>query len=214
MQPEESLLAEPGIMVFADPEIDKEINFGCADCCTRTCCANESLVRVHWHNNGERPAVIAFTPKFPAKVLPVNLDEFGGELFVKSGAFMCSMDPDIEFDIEKAGKDGGGTVSKGVFGGQGFFLVKMRGHGWSFLNAAGALLEKRLKTNEELVVDQDSLVAWEPSVQFGIKRAGSVGMMCCGGEGLTNTKLTGPGYVLLQSMSFERFQTSVSVPRS
>merc|ERR1712232_832903 len=153
--------------------------------------------------------VIGLTPTFPAQVLPINLDEHGGELFIKSGAFLAARDSEIEFDIERAGRDGGKTIQKGLVGGQGFFLVKVRARGWLFLNAAGAILEKHLGNGEELVVDQSSLVAWASTVKFSIKRAGSVGMMCCGGEGIANTKLTGPGLIILQSMPFEKVKMMI-----
>lgn len=214
LSPGESILSSPGTMCYSDPNIDKEIDFGCGDFFTRTCCAGEDGVRVNWQNQGETPATIGLTPNFPAKVLPINLDELGGELFVKSGAFMASMDPDIEFNIESAGKrSGGGTLSKGVMGGQGFFLVKLKAEGFVFLNAAGTILEKVLKPGQSIVVDQSSLVAWQGTVQFSIKRAGSIGMMFCGGEGIANTKLTGPGLIVLQSMPFEKVKAMMATPQ-
>merc|ERR1712113_1219353 len=91
-----------------------------------------------------------------------------------------------------------------MFGGQGFILTKVSGDGWVFLNASGAVFEKTLGSNETIVVDQRSVVAWETTVHFGYRMAGGAGMICCGGEGFTNTTLTGPGYVVIQSMPFEK----------
>ena len=36
--------------------------------------------------------------------------------------------------------------------------------------------------------------------------------MCCGGEGIFNTTLTGPGLVIIQSMSFEKYRRALIPP--
>lgn len=215
LMPGESIMVEPGCMCYADAAIEKEVDMGeCSDCLKRSCCANESAFRVIWQNEGSQPHIIGLTPQFPAQVIPVNIDQHQGEVIIKRGSFMAATDTEIKFHIERVGRDGGGTLSKGVMGGQGFFLNKLEGQGWVFLNASGAIFEKILESGETLVVDQDSVVAWAASVKFGWRRAGSVGMICCGGEGFANTTLTGPGWILIQSMPFERVRALMTPPSS
>merc|ERR1711874_248891 len=55
-----------------------------------------------------------------------------------------------------------------------------------------------------------SLVAWETTVRFDYRMAGGAGMICCGGEGITNVTLTGPGLVILQSMPFEKIREMIT----
>ncbi len=43
--------------------------------------------------------------------------------------------------------------------------------------------------------------AGEDSVEFDVRTTGGCCTCCCAGEGLFNTKLTGPGEVFLQSYS-------------
>jgi len=210
LDPDEEILVEPGCMVWSDEGIRSSVSAGgFANFCTRLCCLGQGGFRVHWKNENTEVQRIGLTPTFPAKVVPIRLDQHSGELFIKGGSFMAASDPDLEFSFERAGRQRGGTFSKGVFGGQGLFLTKVTGGGIVFLGAAGALYEKRLGDNETIVVDQASVVAWETTVQFGFRAAGGMGMMCCGGEGLTNTTLTGPGYVLIQSMPFEKVRIMV-----
>jgi len=171
---------------------------------TRLCCLQESGFRVHWKNMSRVQQGIGLTPSFPAKVCPVDLNEHSGEIFIKGGAFMAATDPNLSFEFEKAGRNHGGTCGKGIFGGQGFFINKVSGSGWIFLNASGTVLRRDLAPHEVIVVEQQSVVAWESTVRFDYKMAGGAGMMCCGGEGLTNATLTGPGLVILQSMPFEK----------
>ena len=53
------------------------------------------------------------------------------------------------------------------------------------------------------------VVAWDATATLGVRPAGSLGAMCCGGEGCFNTTLTGPGEVYVQTMSFERFKQAL-----
>lgn len=67
--------------------------------------------------------------------------------------------------------------SAGLFGGEGFVLQKATGN----------------------------VVAFEPSVSYGIETISGLGNIFLGGEGLFLTKLVGPGKVILQSQNFKDF---------
>jgi uncharacterized protein (AIM24 family) len=84
---------------------------------------------------------------------------------------------------------------------QGLFLNKLTGSSWVFLSAGGTVVEKQLEEGDSIIVDQDSIMAFAPSVKLSVVRAGTGGVMCCGGMGVANAKLTGPGMVLIESMS-------------
>eukprot|EP00747_Dinoflagellata_sp_TGD_P050294 gnl/TRDRNA2_/TRDRNA2_146675_c1_seq1.p2 gnl/TRDRNA2_/TRDRNA2_146675_c1~~gnl/TRDRNA2_/TRDRNA2_146675_c1_seq1.p2 ORF type:complete len:108 (-),score=11.65 gnl/TRDRNA2_/TRDRNA2_146675_c1_seq1:201-524(-) len=88
--------------------------------------------------------------------------------------------------------------------GQGFILNKIKGKGWIFLSASGAIFQKTLAADETMVVQRLNVVAWEPTCHFGFRWSGSAGTMLFAGEGLAETTLTGPGKVIIQSMPFER----------
>ena len=56
-------------------------------------------------------------------------------------------------------------------------------------------------------VDTNSVVAWEETVEYGVKKnSGGLCMCCCGGEGFFSTQLTGPGEVYVQSYSHAKFK--------
>jgi len=212
---DEEILVQPGCMVWCDQGITNDISAGgLKNFLTRCCCMDESGFRVHWKNTSNSIQCIALTPSFPAKVIPVNLSQHSGELLFKSGAFMAATDPDLSFEIERAGRSGGGTFGTGLLGGQGFVLNKVKGEGWVFLGAAGAIFERQLASGETIIVDQNSVVAWETTVHFSYRAAGSVSMICCGGEGLTMSTLTGPGYVIIESMPFSSVRTMIRTGNS
>jgi len=83
----------------------------------------------------------------------------------------------------------------------------IEGSGLAFLAAMGTVMSKTLGEGETLVVDTHSVVAWEDTVELGIKKSssGCCGC-CCAGEGMFNTTLTGPGTVYFQSMSYGKFK--------
>jgi len=212
---DDEVLVQPGCMVWCDDGIVNDVSLGgMRNFLTRFCCMDESGFRIHWKNVSDNIQRIALTPSFPAKVVPVNLDAHSGELFIKNGAFVAATDPHLSFEIERAGRARGGTCGTGLFGGQGFVLNKVVGDGWVFLGAAGAIFEQVLEKGQTIVVETSSVVAWEGTVHFSYRAAGSASMMCCGGEGLTMSTLTGPGYVVIQSMPFEKVRNMIRAGNS
>jgi len=207
---DDEILVQPGCMVWCDEGVVNDVSVGgFRNFLTRCFCMDESGFRVHWKNMSDQLQKIALTPSFPAKVVPVNLDTHSGELFFKAGAFMAATDPQLKFEIERAGRSRGSLCGNGIFGGQGFVLNKVTGDGWVFLSAAGAIFEKQLGPGETIVVERSCVVAWETTVHFSYRMAGGASMMCCGGEGLTMSTLTGPGYVVIQSMPFEKVRSII-----
>jgi len=204
----EEIVVQPGCMMWCDEGIQTKISTGpCGGLLTRMCCADENAFRVHWRNTSNSPQRLGLTNLHmtqtnlggvvtgPGKVVPMNLDQHGGQLMVSSGLFMAAMDPNVDFTVTRTG------LGKAAFGGQGLFLLRLTGRGMIFLSAYGTVMERDLEEGETVVIDQMALVAWAPTVTFGVRMAGGAAMLCCGGEGLTNTVLTGPGRIVLQSVS-------------
>lgn len=204
LKPNQTCWAEPGTMIHCDHEIKSFVDAGnsCFDGIMRVCFQGASLFRVHWKNNDEKSDhTVGFAAHFPAKVVPIKLEDWQGQIYVKEHAFLAAMDPELQFNIERAP-----SLGAGAMGGQGAILNKIGGKGWVFLSATGAVFSKTLEAGESIAVEPTSVVAWESTVQFSWRWAGGVGMICCGGEGLTETLLTGPGRVVVQSMPFEKLK--------
>ena len=52
------------------------------------------------------------------------------------------------------------SFSRGLLGGEGFFILKMSGKGSLILNSFGAIHKIELKPEQEYIVDNSHLVAW------------------------------------------------------
>ena len=57
--------------------------------------------------------------------------------------------------------------------------------------AMGTVIKKTLADGEQLLVDGNSILCFESSVTVDIRAVGGLSAICCGGEGIFNTELTG-----------------------
>jgi len=149
---------------------------------------------------------VALTPNFPGKVVPVDLSQIGNHLIAKGGAYMAHMgkvDLVADFDC---------NCCKCCCGGMGFARQSIKGDGTVFLAGCGTIVMKTLEQGESLIIDTNAIVGFQSSVKLSIKKAGGCMTMCCGGEGFFNSVLQGPGLVILQSMSFEKYRAAVAPP--
>ncbi|GLI26736.1 TIGR00266 family protein [Agromyces rhizosphaerae] len=134
---------------------------------------------------------VGVTATLPGDMAKVTLD---GEtaLMVQSGSWSAS-DPDIDVDS----KWGGG---KTFFSGEGLILLRCSGAGDLLMASYGAIVPTELAAGETLTLDTGHVVAFDETVQYSVRKAGSWKSTLLGGEGLV-TDFTGPGRVWLQTRS-------------
>ncbi len=77
-----------------------------------------------------------------------------------------------------------------------------------FIHAGGTIVEKKLKGNK-LLIDTGCIVAFTPSLDYSIERAGNLKSMFFGGEGIFLATIQGVGTVWLQSLPFSRLADRV-----
>lgn len=208
VRPGEVVTAEPGTMLFTSSNISLGADMGgLGQGCKRCCCAGESMFRLHLQHNGSSATVekVALTPTFPAKVVPIDLRVHSGLVFNR-GAFFAALGKDWRVDLRTV--SGLGTC---CCGGQGLFMNTLSGNGTVFLNAGGTVMTKILGPGEEIVIDKHALLAFESSVNIGIRRTGGCMVCCCAGQGLFNTVLTGPGFVMVHTMGLEKLKKALGV---
>ncbi|KAH8071830.1 hypothetical protein JL720_11332 [Aureococcus anophagefferens] len=195
MEPGDKVVAEPGAMVY----MHSDVQAGCdsSDCMGRCCSGSPCIMGTF--ETPDTGGYLGLTPVNPAKVIPLEL---GGRSFLgKDGAYFASIgDVTVGYDCDC-------NPATCCCGGQGLVRQKISGNGMAFLGAMGVLTTKTLAEGETFVVDSNSLVAWEETVKFSIKRTGGCLTCCCSGEGMFNTTLEGPGTIFTQSYSHAKFKT-------
>ena len=208
VQPGEAVKCEPGTMMHMDPRFKSDVELQ-PMCGCKSACAGESCVKVTYTNSGDTPGYLGLTPNFPAKVVPLILAQ-GQRLRVKPKGYMAEIgDVDIGMNLDCCSKTcccgGIGCIQQSLTG-------KSPNLNVAFLAAGGTVMEKNLVDGEEIIVDMQSLVAWDSTVTYDLRLAGGSLTMCCAGEGMFVNVMKGPGRVVIQSMSFEKFCKAVAPP--
>jgi uncharacterized protein (AIM24 family) len=101
-------------------------------------------------------------------------------------------------------------LGAGFFGGEGFILEKLTGPGTVFIHGGGDFIEFNLRPGEMLQVDTGCIVGFDETVNYDIQMAGGIKTAMFGGEGLFLASLTGPGRVIVQSMTLEKMRRELA----
>lgn len=209
LDPNETVIAEAGAMLYMEEGIDFQTRlgdgsdpgggfFGKLKQVGSRLLTGESLFMTHFTHRGIGKKRVAFSAPYPGTVLPIDLSTVAGnQLITQRDAFLCAaMGTNISIHFNR-------RLGAGFFGGEGFILAKLRGDGMAFIHAGGTIIERHLM-NETLRVDTGCIVAFEPTIDFDIQRAGGLRSMVFGGEGLFLATLRGTGRVWLQSMPISK----------
>ncbi|MDF1555954.1 MAG: TIGR00266 family protein [Deferrisomatales bacterium] len=208
LDPGETVIAEAGAMNWMEDGIDFEARLGDGSKADqgllgkifdagKRALTRESLFMTHFTNRGAGKRKVTFAAPYPGRIIPLDLGALGGEILCQKDAFLCAaFGTEVSIAFQK-------RLGAGFFGGEGFILQRLRGDGKVFIHACGAIVERQLQ-GETLRVDTGCLVAFDPSVDYGIERSGNLKSMFFAGEGLFLATLRGHGRVWLQSLPFSR----------
>lgn len=127
----------------------------------------------------------------PGEIAEVDVRE-GKELTVQKNGFLAGTSG-IEVSTKVQ------SLTKGIFSGEGLFVVKISGRGTVFLSTYGSIHTVDIPANESLLIDNGHFVAWESSMKYDVTRGASSWVSSVtSGEGLA-CRFHGPGRVLIQT---------------
>lgn len=188
----ESLKAESGAMVAASPTIDVESKMegGLLKSLSRKVLTGEHFFfQTLRASRGAGEVLLA--PTVPGEIVVLELDGVSEYLVQKDGFLAGAETVAIESKMQ--------SLSRGLLGGEGFFILKIGGAGTLVLNSFGAIHRVELQPDEEYVVDNAHLVAWSATTSYKIERASSGWISSfTSGEGFV-CRFRGPGLVLIQT---------------
>ena len=162
----------------------------------------ESLFFTYFHTS-MGPGEVGFAGHYPGKIQVFELAP-GQTIMVQRDGFLFAQGS-VTLDIALVRR-----LGAGLLGGEGFILEKLTGPGTVFVHAGGDHVDFTLAPGEVLQVQTGHLVAFEPSVNYDVQMVGGIRTAIFGGEGLFLTTLTGPGRVILQSLTLERLRHELS----
>ena len=209
LDPGETVIAEAGAMmymsaaiqmetVFGDPSTQNQGFWGKVASAGKRALTGESIFMTTFTNAGHQREVVAFGAPYPGKILPMHLDQLGGEIICQKDSFLCGA-RGIQVGIAFQKK-----IGVGLFGGEGFMMQRLQGDGIAMVHAGGTMMQRDLAPGETLKLDTGCLMALAPTVDYDIEFVGGFKNSFFGGEGLFLATLRGPGKVWCQSLPFSR----------
>lgn len=211
LTPGQELYAEAGKMVYKTPSVSWETRMSGNSIGEKLWGAlkrkvmGESLFLTYFRSSGS--GEVGFAGDYPGRIQVFNLSS-GQSILVQRDSFLCAQST-VQLNIAFTKK-----LGAGFFGGEGFILEKLTGPGTAFIHAGGDHLEFTLKQGEMLQVDTGCIVAFEESVSYDIQFVGGIKTAIFGGEGLFLATLTGPGKIIIQSMTLEKLRRQFTSPTS
>ena len=136
---------------------------------------------------------VGLAGKAPGKVLDIDVG-FGSWIVQKTGYLGSEITVNLDMALQK-------RLGSMMFGGEGLILQRLSGTGRAFIHACGDLNVVDLAPGEQYKVSTANAVAWEDTVSYDISAVGGIKTALFSGEGLFVTTLTGPGKIVIQSMT-------------
>ena len=199
----EEVFAEAGAMLYMGRGIDLQARMqgGVMKGLMRKFLAGESMFMSIFRCEAPTGKMALANP-IAGKIFPVELR--GNTVLAERNAFLCGIG-NIDLSVAFTKRFGAG-----LFGGEGFILQKLTGHGLVFLHAGGNVLDFDLAPGEQLRVDTGCIVSMAETVSYAIQFVGGFRNALFGGEGLFYATLTGPGRITLQTLPFSRFANRIA----
>ena len=220
LDPQETVIAEPGSFMMMTEGIDMQTMFGDGSnqgglmgklfTAGKRLLTGESLFMTSYTNNSQQKRQISFAAPFTGKIIPLDLSQYQGKIICQKDSFLCAA-KGVSIGIEFQRK-----LGTGLFGGEGFIMQKLEGDGMAFVHTGGTLAKKELQPGEILNVDTGCIVGFTQDVDYDIEFIGGIKNSLFGGEGLFYATLRGPGTVYIQSLPFSRLADRIiaSAPRA
>ena len=197
LDPGESVVAEPGALIWKDSAIVFDMILGDGSrpdaglgaklaSAAKNAMAGENMFLAEFkHAGSQGKARLAVGGRTPGQIIPVKLEAMGGSLICQRHAFLAA--------------------ARGV--GISIAMQQLTGTGWAFLHVGGSIIERELKAGEVIHVDGGCVAAHEPQVEMDIMQDSmwrSIKTGLLGDEGGFLTALRGPGRVWIQTLPFSR----------
>jgi uncharacterized protein (TIGR00266 family) len=211
LKPGQEIYAEAGKMVYKTANVHWETRLSGGSIgdkilgALRRTVMGESIFLTYFHSDG--PGEVGFAGNYPGKLTVFDLEP-GRSVLAQRDAFVLA-ESTVQLNVALVKK-----LGAGFFGGEGFILERLTGPGKVFIHGGGDFVEFSLNIGEMLQVATGCIVAFDDSVGYDIQMVGGIKTAIFGGEGLFLATLTGPGRVIVQSMTLEKLRRELAPSRS
>jgi len=207
LAPGHELYAEAGKMLYKTPSVQWETRMSGGTIgeklwgALKRTVMGESLFLTYFRapQGGE----VGFAGSYPGRIQPFELAA-GQSVLVQRDSFLAAQTT-VTLNIALVKK-----IGAGFFGGEGFILERLTGPGTVFIHGGGDFIDFNLAPGEMLQVDTGCVVGFDESVSYDIQFVGGIKTAIFGGEGLFLATLTGPGRVIVQSMTLSKMRRELA----
>ncbi|NJN66608.1 MAG: TIGR00266 family protein [Chloroflexaceae bacterium] len=137
------------------------------------------------------PGEVLLAHAIPGDIQAIEMDGKTSYVLQKDGFFAGSESLEVSTKMQ--------NLTKGLFSGEGFFIIRVSGMGTLFVSSYGAIHPIDVPAGQEVIIDNQHLVAWPEGMQYNIEKAAAGWISSItSGEGLV-CRFRGPGRVLIQT---------------
>jgi uncharacterized protein (TIGR00266 family) len=144
------------------------------------------------------PGEVLLGHPLPGGILDVELDGSYGLVVQKDGYLASTQGIQVDTKMQ--------NLSKGLFSGEGFFVLNVTGRGTVFVSSYGVIHPVNLGDGEEVIIDNGHLVAWPDYMQYSIEKASSGWISSVTSGECLVCRFRGPGVVLIQTRNPSGFE--------
>ncbi len=207
LKPGQEVYAEAGKMIYKTPSVSWDTRMSGQSLGEKIWGAvqrklmGESLFLTYFRT--PVPGEAGFAGSYPGKIQAYELAP-GQVLMAQRDAFLLA-ETSVKLNIALVKK-----LGAGIFGGEGFILEQLTGPGIVFIHAGGDHVEFNLQPGESIQIETGCIVAFDGTVDYDIQMVGNIRSMLFGGEGIFLATLTGPGKVVVQSMTLSKLRRELA----
>ena len=202
LYPGESIIPQSGAMAWMSPTMDMQTSAGGFGKAFGRLFSGESLFLNTYSPMGGSGS-ITFAASFPGSIRAVEITPDKPLIIQKSAFIAATSGVDISVHFQQ-------KMRTGFFAGEGFIMQKLTGRGLAFIEIDGEGIDYDLRPGEQIIVDTGYLATMDASCDMDIRTVKGAKNIFFGGEGLFNTVITGPGHVVLQTMSVVQFTAKIA----
>ena len=199
----ETIVTQRGAMSWMSPNMNMDTNTGggIKKMIGRMFTGESLFMNEYTAMDGD--GMIALATSLPGRIIPFEVTP-GNGIVVQKGGFLA-MEKGLEMSVFFQKR-----IGTGFFGGEGFLMQRISGSGMVFVEIDGYCKEYELGEGETIVLDTGYLAAMSETCTMDIQSVSGIKNVFLGGEGLFNTRVTGPGKVYVQSMPVQQLAKRLS----
>ncbi|MDR1028851.1 MAG: TIGR00266 family protein [Clostridiales Family XIII bacterium] len=198
----EAMKTEKGSMAWMSPNMRMETSAGggIGKAFGRMLSGDSIFQNIYTAEGGQ--GMICFGSSFTGSIRAIQITPQKAVICQKSSFLASELGVDLSIYFKK-------KLGSGLFGGEGFIMQRMSGSGMLFIEIDGTAVEYDLAPGQAMIVDTGHLVMMEETCGMDVVQVPGIKNIMFGGEGVFNTRVVGPGKIILQTMTVSGLAASL-----